>query len=339
VSETPPTSETFRQFGAKFIELGRPSKRSANYRRNKQAMIGQLCEFTRNGEPLGDKPIETINESDFEAFVRHQRWMGRAASTRNHYLQCIRTLSAWGVKTGALARPWIRPNVEIRQDADSDLRREPFARRSRRLAPDEEQLLLHASSPHLQRLILAALETGCRRGELLSLQWREVSLERRTIRLLASKTKSKKDRELPISDRLFALLQMGRHDPAGQVVGPDAFVFGNELGEPSTTFKTAWYAATRRASIKNLRFHDLRHEAGSRFLEAGWPLSHVRQMLGHANIATTDTYLNASLKGLQDSMRRYDEGRMCKKFASSPSGESQVDRQNEEHTTDNSLIN
>ena len=265
--------------------------------------------------------------------------MGRAASTRNHYLQCIRTLSAWGVKTGALDRPWIRPNLEIRQDADSDLRREPIARRSRRLGQGEEERILSSASAHLQRLILAALETGCRQGELLSLQWREVSFERRIIRLLASKTKSKKDRELPISDRLLALLEMGRHDPSGRPFGPEALVFGNELGERITTVKTAWRNATRRAGISDLRFHDLRHEAGSRFLEAGWPLSHVRQMLGHANIATTDTYLNASLKGLQESMRRFDEGRMCKKFASSTLGEPQVDRQNDDHAAGNSLIN
>lgn len=302
-------------------------------------MIGQLSNFAPGGQRLGDKPAETINENDFEAFVRHQRRMGRAASARNHYLQCIRTLSAWGVKTGALKRAWIRPNVEIRQDADSDLRREPFARRSRRLAPDEEQRLLQTSSPHLQRLILAALDTGCRRGELLSLQWREVSLERRTIRLLASKTKSKKDRELPISDRLFALLQMGRHDPAGRVFGPDAFVFGNELGEPIRTVKTAWYAATRRAGIENLRFHDLRHEAGSRFLEAGWPLSHVREMLGHANISTTDTYLNAPLKGLQESMRRFDEGKVCTFLQEPPSEGLGSPSNNDAHATGNSLIN
>ena len=312
-------SETFEQFGAKFIELGRPSRRGANYCKNYQAMIGQLSNFAHGGQRLGDKPVDAINESDFEAFVQHQRWTGRAASTRNHYLQCIRTLSAWGVKTRALSRPWIRPNLEIRQDADSDLRREPFARRSRRLAADEERRLLQASSPHLQRLILAALETGCRRSELLSLQWREVNLERRIVRLLAAKTKSKKDRELPISHRPFGLLQMGHHDPAGRAFGPDAFVFGNELGEPITTVKTAWYAATRRAGIENLRFHDLRHEAGSRFLEAGWPLSHVREMLGHANISTTDTYLNAPLKGLQESMRRFDEGRVCKFLQETPS--------------------
>ena len=58
-----------------------------------------------------------------------------------------------------------------------------------------------------------------------------------------------------------------------------------------------------------LRFHDLRHEAGSRLLEAGWPVHHVQHMLGHANLSQTSTYLNATRIGLRDSMRRLDGAR------------------------------
>ena len=59
----------------------------------------------------------------------------------------------------------------------------------------------------------------------------------------------------------------------------------------------------------NLHFHDLRHEAGSRWLEAGMPLHHVKEMLGHANISQTDTYLNAGRIALHASMHRLDEAR------------------------------
>jgi integrase/recombinase XerD len=54
-----------------------------------------------------------------------------------------------------------------------------------------------------------------------------------------------------------------------------------------------------------LRFHDLRHEAGSRLLERGWPLHHVQEMLGHSDVKTTSVYLNLTRTGLQDSMRRF----------------------------------
>ena len=61
----------------------------------------------------------------------------------------------------------------------------------------------------------------------------------------------------------------------------------------------------QRAGITDLHFHDLRHEAGSRLLEAGWPLHHVQEMLGHADLKQTSTYLNVTQVGLQDSMRRF----------------------------------
>ena len=53
---------------------------------------------------------------------------------------------------------------------------------------------------------------------------------------------------------------------------PDDYVLGNEIGERVPDIQTAWQGACQRAEIRNLHFHDLRHEAGSRKLEVGWPL-------------------------------------------------------------------
>ena len=68
-------------------------------------------------------------------------------------------------------------------------------------------------------------------------------------------------------------------------------------------------AAASRQAVQSidLHFHDLRHEAGSRWLEAGWPLHHVQAMLGHANLSQTSTYLNATKTGLHDSMKRFEQ--------------------------------
>lgn len=72
-----------------------------------------------------------------------------------------------------------------------------------------------------------------------------------------------------------------------------------------------------RAAVRaiDLHFHDLRHEAGCRWLEAGWPIHHVQEMLGHANLSQTSTYLHAAEMGLQDSMRRFDEAARGKPVA------------------------
>lgn len=70
----------------------------------------------------------------------------------------------------------------------------------------------------------------------------------------------------------------------------------------------------------DLHVHDLRHEGGSRLLEAGWLVHYVQHMLGHASLQQTSTYLNATLRGLHESMRTRDEARKsCKSVASEPS--------------------
>jgi hypothetical protein len=132
---------------------------------------------------------------------------------------------------------------------------------------------------------------------------------------------------LPISTRLAAVLNMARTDPAGDEYGPECFVFGDVDGGRIADVKRAWVTAvlkahghtpqwttgakltavSRAALAKiDLHFHDLRHEAGSRWLEAGWPIHNVSHMLGHTNIAQTSTYLNATRLGLHESMRRFE---------------------------------
>jgi hypothetical protein len=88
----------------------------------------------------------------------------------------------------------------------------------------------------------------------------------------------------------------------------------------------------------DLTFHDLRHEAGSRLLEAGWPLHNVSHMLGHANIAQTSTYLNATRVGLQDAMRRLDASR-CKPVASEGSVERAPLLNEQDENTAQGLVN
>lgn len=65
----------------------------------------------------------------------------------------------------------------------------------------------------------------------------------------------------------------------------------------------------KKLAAVDLHFHDLRHEAGCRWLEHGWAIHHVQEMLGHANLSQTSTYLHASEIGLQESMRRFDAER------------------------------
>ena len=205
-----------------------------------------------------------------------------------------------------------------------------FTLRRTRTTPlllDEERPVLAAANPRLDRLIVATVETGCRLGELVLLRWREVNLKRREIRLLVPNTKDDEDRMLPILSGLLGVLEMARTGPSGQVFAPDAHVFGDAVGRRVKSVKKAWKTAVLKAHGHtptwvgglspesrdryrwiHLHFHDLRHEAGSRLLELGWPLHHVKEMLGHADIKTTNTSPNMTRNSLQESMRVSSSG-------------------------------
>ena len=328
-----PTAETLETFAALWFErVVAQTKRSAS---SDAAMLRRICAFRleRPGGAVrfGAVPIGSVTEDDLEVFLGHLRAEGLAASTRNHYLQTFRSLSHWGMRKRYLTQSWF--------SLGSDLRRERHGKRNRRLTEPEEVQLLAAAKPRLYRLMVAAVETGCRLGELLRLRWKDCSLSRREITVQTSKPGP--GRLVPIAERLVAVLELARYDPAGRELPSDAYVFGNQVGGHVGSIKKAWQTAVLKAyghqpkwlrpsgqltpelratyQKIDLHFHDLRHEAASRWLEAGIPLHHVRALLGHSNIATTDTYLNAVSVELQKSIRHYDEVRtICKKFASDP---------------------
>jgi integrase len=178
-----------------------------------------------------------------------------------------------------------------------------------RAARTRELKLLEHAGPHLQRLIIAALETGCRRGELLSLRWRDVNLDRREMTIRSETTKTRTGRVIPVSASP-GRPEDGADGPGGETFPPDRYVFGDAVGERVKDIKKAWetcilkahghapawhrnntLTAASRAALRAaaLTFHDLRHEACSRLLEAGWPLHNVAHMLGHSNIARART--------------------------------------------------
>ncbi|HUE88369.1 MAG TPA: site-specific integrase [Vicinamibacterales bacterium] len=124
---------------------------------------------------------------------------------------------------------------------------------------EDEKTLLDASDPHLRAVIVALLDTACRVGEILSLQWRNVSLERRELMIEAVKSKTRTARIVPVSTRLKAILEMRRTDPSGEEFGPDTFVFGNEVGQQVRSIRAAWAKALNTAGLTGLQLRDLRH--------------------------------------------------------------------------------
>lgn len=224
----------------------------------------------------------------------------------NRHLEMLRHLFNYGIRKGFYAKenPFLRLGQRLMAFA-------PEKARSRRLQGDEEARLLKHAGTHLQALIIAAVETGCRKEELLSLQWKDVKADgrgqARFLILRAENTKTDEPRTMPVSPRLRAVLEMRRTDPDGEDLGPDTHVFGNEVGERQDSIKVAWTGTLQRAGISGLTFHDLRREYGSRLVEGGVNLLTVSRLLGHARVSTTDTYLRASELLAEKELQQFHE--------------------------------
>ena len=143
--------------------------------------------------------------------------------------------------------------------------------RDRRVGKDDVNTLMlalkHTKVTYLKPLILIAIETGLRQGELVKLMWCDVDLE---IRLLKVRdTKNGEDRVVPLSNKSLSILQSLPR------LGTTVF------NASHSSLQNAWKRLIKRSGIIDLHFHDLRHEAISRFIERGLTIPEAASISGH----------------------------------------------------------
>lgn len=168
-------------------------------------------------------------------------------------------------------------------------------RRDRVLTPHECQRLIDACTDrreHLRPLIIAALDTGCRLGELLKLRWNAVDFDSDLITIEAFNTKTMRERKVSITKRLKSeLMEMISHFPQTK----EDLVFG--VSEVRKSFKTA----CKLAELSDLRFHDLRHVHATNLDNLGFSIAAIGKQLGHTSDSrVTLRYINRT----EESIRR-----------------------------------
>jgi|SRR5579885_21732 integrase len=219
---------------------------------------------------------------------RHER-KTLTETTVNRDLEVLRHLLFWAVDEGYLGT-----NPLGRMPMASE-RRKPRAV----MTVAEEQLLLAAAAPHLRLIIVAALDTGMRRGELLTERWEHVDFARRLLSVTHSKTAGGEAREIPLTSRLCETLATMRK-PGGLV-----FEFRHR---PIHILKTAWKAAIRRAGIRYYRFHDLRHTFNTRLLEAGVMQEVRKALMGHSSGEDVHSiYTHVEMPMKRDAIRKLEQ--------------------------------
>lgn len=138
---------------------------------------------------------------------------------------------------------------------------------------------------YLRPLVVAALDTAMRKGELLKLRWRDVDLEGGVIYVQAGNTKTLRERVTPVTVRLRAELARLWEASAKD---PEALVFG------VSDIKGPWRCVLRAAGVTGVHFHDLRHTAITWMLEAGMPAAQVMKVSGHTQWVTFLRYVNVN---------------------------------------------
>jgi integrase len=269
----PPAEDvTFSAFADEYIELyAKPNKKS--WRGDENILEGLKDYF--KGDSLKSITAEKIQRFVAERRVEKSKNNGHtiSPSTVNRALALLKTLFAKAVEWG---------RIETNPAARVKKLKEPNGR-ERFLTHEEAHRLLAAASPDFRPILIVALGTGMRRGEILSLRWTDLDLVRGIITITAQK--NGKTDKIPISGTVAEAL--------GGVSRRGEFVFWNEeTGTHLKDVKTAFRATCARAKITDVRFHDLRHTAFSWMDQAGVKITTIQKIARHASIEMTRRYIH-----------------------------------------------
>lgn len=202
-----------------------------------------------------------------------------SGATLNRYLSCIAAVLTWAIRRRIAPKGFDHPvrRVEYQDEGPG---------KTRFLSDDERARLLDACKaskwPRLYLLVMLALTTGARKGELLALRWHNVDFERRLVHV--GQSKNGEPKALPLVPAAVESLAAVRG-------APGALVFPSRLNPAKPmAFEARWAQALQAAGIKAFRFHDLRHSCASLLAQAGATLLEIADLLGHRQIAMTHRY-------------------------------------------------
>lgn len=286
-------------------------KREANARRHQLVqydphltVAALVARFLSDGQPrphhlfqlkallpfFGDTLVMRLNRNmaiEYRAWRQKQKAVTDA--TVNRALSVLRHILYWAVDESLIQT--------------NPLARVPLAKERRLRRPvmslAEEDRLMPVMPIHLKRMVVAALDTGMRRGEILRQRWEDVDLSRRLLAVSKSKTVEGEKREIPLTHRMLDLLMEIRQE-TGEV-----FTYRDQ---PISWIRKGWLAALKRAGLRHFRFHDLRHCFNTRLMEAG-VISDVRMaLMGHSGgLRVHSIYTHVELPIKREAIARLEQ--------------------------------
>ena len=273
-----------------------------------------------------DQPLHAFNPFMVEGM--RQRWKNAGMQPRsiNRDIQRLQSVLARAVEWDVLDRHPLKGLKPMKADKTGRVRfltpseetalRAALANREERLRqarirfnawriargkeplPEREGDLLD----HLRPLVVMALNTGLRRGELLGLTWGNVNFSAKLLTVEAAAAKSGHTRRVPLNSEAIAILTAW-HQRHGKPKA-EALVFPGPDGKRMTRIDTAWGTLMTTAGLKNFRLHDCRHHFASKLVQAGVDLYTVKELLGHSEIAMTERYSHLAPDNLRAAVEK-----------------------------------
>jgi integrase len=284
---TPKENPTFADFAPHYLKYSQANKPS--YGVERYYINGTLVPF------FGKLGLNKITPFHVELYKQKRLSDGLKKSSINREIGLLKSMLSIAVK-------WELTDKNGAKEAKLFKLDDPLP--DRVLAYEEETRLLAACdqpelryrAPHLKSIILVALYTGLRRGEILRLRWSDINLQQNMLIVRKSKTRSGQGRRVDLNSVLrewfLSLFEQG----CGEWVFPSPKRF-QKPGEPERHIgdvKNAFRRAVRLAGIEPITFHQLRHTFCSRLADAGVPLPVIQDLAGHASIMMTRRYTHPS---------------------------------------------
>ena len=245
--------------------------------------LGRLLDYTGDCALKSVTPAVVLRYRDFKL----ESVKPASASVE---LRSLRAAFSWAVEKPGVKYLYSNPFSQKGLIPKAEGRTVPLI-----LTPDEKARFFSAiDDPEHKRLFQFILLTGCRRSEVANLQWSDIDLEQK--RVTFRKTKTKKDRTLPVNLELMQIiLALDRSQPKPFRYGPDWI---------SHLFKRY----LRQAQIeKDLHLHCLRHTAASDLVRKGVHLTKIQKFLGHSSVKVTELYTHV----LPEDLREVAEALTC----------------------------
>lgn len=288
----PPT--TVAEFAPKFLGHSRSNNRPSTVGEKETSLDLYIVPL------LGRRQLRELDAEHIEAFKSRLLACDLEPKTVNNHLTALRTLLRLAAEWGYMpAVPKIRL-LPVRE------RKVDF------LSRGEIDALLDGARPEPMwwRMILLALRTGMRRGELIALRWRDIDLDNGIINVLRSITRGQEGppkgghtRQIHVTTELVQILTEARGNLDGRLFMKDD---GSDLDGDYCRYPLA--RACRRAGLRRIGWHVLRHTFASQLVMAGAPIRAVQELLGHTDIRLTMRYSHLGADAKRDAVRLLDRG-------------------------------